>query len=166
MTKDSLPQLDRIYQDILSRLNDGRPFTSPRAALMGYEHLTRVAGWLIGLALEGALLTLTAVNRSEARQLPPLPVAARKGRGQYETLITPHSFQKWTGPIIQGGELPSGYNEYLATFKAQRPQAAPRKDLYLSDFGLTDEELAAPAPAYLNLLETERARIAALTEAV
>lgn len=91
-----ITKLYKMYEDITTRLAEGKPFTSARHAYDGYERLILVDDINIGLDYINSTATLHLVANNRTHTLAHILVATRRGRGDYEAHLTPQTFAQFS----------------------------------------------------------------------
>lgn len=91
-----IKKLYLLYVEITTRLLANSPFSSPAAAWQGYECIALIADINVGLDYISHTATLHLMANSRTDSLAHVPVATRRGRGDYENHITPQTFAKFS----------------------------------------------------------------------
>ena len=94
-TATEIKDLSAIYADITARLLANSPFTTARTAYDGYERLTLIGDINIGLDYIGSMATLHLSANSRTHFRGSLHIADRRGRGDYESYLTPQGFAQF-----------------------------------------------------------------------
>lgn len=89
---------DALYADIAARFAAGSPYSTSRAAWQGHEHLTDIAGIAFSLTYINKITYLRATTRRD--HLGSLPLATRRGRGQYDVSLTRPAFDAFMADVL------------------------------------------------------------------
>lgn len=94
--------LSETFDLVKSRLDQGRPFSTPRNAWMGYEQLTEIDGWYIGITVASGQIMLQANTKTLLQ--PRLPIASHNPDTGLTIILDRARFDRWAGQFTQAVE--------------------------------------------------------------